>query len=130
MHILVTGQKGYIGTVLVPMLMEAGHDVHGMDTDLYRDCGFGDPGTDVPSREKDIRDIALSDLEGFQGVVHLAGLSNDPLGNLDPQLTRNINHHASVRLATTGQSSPVTPWRTRRQVSTGHMDEAIFLGAR
>jgi len=98
-RILVTGHKGYIGAVLVPMLLGSGHDVRGMDTDLYRDCGFGDPGTDIPAQEKDIRDAALSDLEGFEGVVHLAGLSNDPLGDLSPELTRDINHMASVRLA-------------------------------
>jgi nucleoside-diphosphate-sugar epimerase len=99
LRILVTGHKGYIGSVLVPMLLERGQDVRGLDSDLYRGCGFGDPGVDVPFLEKDIRDVSLSDLAGCEGVVHLAGLSNDPLGDLNPELTRDINHMASVRLA-------------------------------
>jgi nucleoside-diphosphate-sugar epimerase len=101
MRVLVTGHLGYIGTVLVPMFLEAGHEVVGLDTDLYADCTFGDPGriASVPSIERDIRDVTAADLDGIEAVVHLAALSNDPLGALDEALTYDINHRASVRLA-------------------------------
>jgi nucleoside-diphosphate-sugar epimerase len=99
MRILVTGHQGYIGTVLTPMLLEEGYEVVGLDSDLYRECTFGDGLPAIPSIEKDIRDIELSDLEGFDAIMHLAGLSNDPLGDLNPTLTEEINHRASVRLA-------------------------------
>ncbi len=99
MRVLVTGNLGYIGTVLTPMLVDAGMDVHGLDSDLYRHCTFGDGLMDVPTTIKDVRDVELSDVEGFDAVCHLAGLSNDPLGDLDPDLTFEINHRASVRLA-------------------------------
>lgn len=100
MRILVTGHTGYIGTVLVPMLQEKGHEVVGLDTDLYRSSTFGELTMDIPSIEKDIRDVQAADLDGIDAIMHLAGLSNDPLGNLNPELTYEINHRASVRLAT------------------------------
>jgi nucleoside-diphosphate-sugar epimerase len=99
MRILVTGHKGYIGTILVPMLAKAGHDIVGLDSDLYRRCTFQDELPRVPELEKDIRDATIADLEGFDAVMHLAGLSNDPLGDLNPKLTFEVNHEASVRLA-------------------------------
>mgnify|MGYP000384626353 FL=1 len=99
MRVLVTGHKGYIGTVLTPMLLERGYEVIGLDSDLFEDCTFGDPPVEVPEIRKDIRDIEASDLHGVDAVMHLAGLSNDPLGDLDPQLTYEINYLASVRLA-------------------------------
>ncbi|MBI3166007.1 MAG: NAD(P)-dependent oxidoreductase [Chloroflexi bacterium] len=99
MKILVTGHNGYIGTVLVPMLHAAGHEVTGLDSDLYARCTFGSNMPSVPELKKDIRDIEASDLEGFDAVMHLAALSNDPLGNLNPTLTYEINHKASVQLA-------------------------------
>lgn len=99
MRVLVTGHKGYIGAVMTPMLVEAGHDVVGMDSDLYRECTFGDESLQVPSMEKDIRDATVEDLEGFDAVIHLAALSNDPLGNLNPEITFDINHRGSVHLA-------------------------------
>ena len=103
MKVLITGHKGYIGTVLVPMLLEEGHELHGIDSDLYQKCTFGKvevfENFEIPYLKKDIRDIELSDLEGFDTVLHLAGLSNDPLGNLNPKLTYDINYHASVHLA-------------------------------
>jgi nucleoside-diphosphate-sugar epimerase len=98
-RVLVTGHMGYIGTVLVPMLLEQGYDVHGLDSDLYRDCTFGEGIVEIPSTLKDIRDAEAADVEGFDAVLHLAGLSNDPLGDLNPDLTFAINHRASVRLA-------------------------------
>lgn len=101
MRVLVTGHRGYIGTVLVPMLIESEYDVVGLDTDLYQACDFGDPAqmADVPSLDVDVRDVAADALAGFDAVVHLAALSNDPLGDLDPALTYDVNHHATVRLA-------------------------------
>jgi len=99
MRILITGHKGYIGTVMAPLLAEAGHEVVGLDSDLFEQCTFGSPLRDLPSIRKDLRDVELADLCGFDAVAHLAGLSNDPLGNLNPNLTYDINHHASVRLA-------------------------------
>lgn len=99
MKVLLTGHKGYIGTVLVPMLLDKGHEVMGIDSDLYQQSTFGEGIPEIPELKKDIRDVEASDLVGFDAMLHLAGLSNDPLGNLNPQLTYEINHLASVRLA-------------------------------
>jgi nucleoside-diphosphate-sugar epimerase len=99
MRVLVTGNKGYIGTILVPMLVAEGHFVVGLDSDLYEQCTYGNGIADIPEIRKDVRDVESSDLEGFDAVLHLAGLSNDPLGDLDPSLTFEINYLASVRLA-------------------------------
>jgi nucleoside-diphosphate-sugar epimerase len=107
MRVLVTGHLGYIGTVLVPMLLHEGHDVVGLDSDLFERCTFGDGPVGVPNIRKDIRDVQQDDLEGFEAVLHLAGLSNDPLGDLNPQLTYEINHHASVRLAELARAAGV-----------------------
>jgi nucleoside-diphosphate-sugar epimerase len=98
-RILITGHKGYIGTVMAPLIADAGHEVVGLDSDLFEQCTFGLPPHEFPSIRKDLRDVGVSDLEGFDAVIHLAGLSNDPLGNLNPELTYEINYHASVRLA-------------------------------
>jgi len=99
MHILVTGDQGYIGAVMVPMLLDHGHTVGGLDCDWFEHSAFGKPLSAAPSRKKDLRDLQPSDLSGFDAVIHLAGLSNDPLGDLNPALTYEINHAASVRLA-------------------------------
>jgi nucleoside-diphosphate-sugar epimerase len=99
MRVLLTGHKGYIGSVAGPMLNSSGHEVTGLDTDLYAGADFGDLGDTLPQIRKDIRNLDDKDLAGFDAVVHLAALSNDPLGNFDPKLTYDINHHASVRLA-------------------------------
>jgi len=101
MRVLLTGHRGYIGTVMTPMLLDAGHEVIGLDTDLYAECTFGSPDAiaDVPCIRKDIREIEEQDLRGIEAVIHLAALSNDPLGDLNPELTDEINHLASVRLA-------------------------------
>lgn len=99
MRVLVTGHNGYIGTILTPMLIASGHDIVGLDSDLYADCTFGDGMPNVPSLKKDLRDVEAVDLDGFESILHLAGLSNDPLGYYNPKLTYEINHLASVRLA-------------------------------
>ncbi|MDA9409901.1 NAD-dependent epimerase/dehydratase family protein [Bradyrhizobium sp. CCBAU 45384] len=109
MRVLVTGHLGYIGTVLTPMLVSAGHDVTGLDSDIYSRCTFSAGGTilEVPTIRKDVRDVEAADLAGFDAVLHLAALSNDPLGNLRPELTDEINHRASVRIAKIAKSCGV-----------------------
>jgi nucleoside-diphosphate-sugar epimerase len=99
MKVLVTGHRGYIGTVLVPMLLERDHEVHGLDTDLFRACTFDGEIADIPEIIGDVRDVAAENVQGFDAVIHLAGLSNDPLGDYNPSLTEDINHQGSVRLA-------------------------------
>ncbi len=118
MRILVTGHNGYIGTILSPMLIAAGHDVIGLDSDLYRRCTFGDGMPQIQGIRKDIRDAEPSDLEGFDAVIHLAALSNDPLGNLNPELTYEINHKASVRLAKLAKQVGVTRFLFSSSCST------------
>jgi nucleoside-diphosphate-sugar epimerase len=99
MKILLTGHKGYIGSVAGPILLAAGHETVGLDTGFFTGCDFGEPVKEIPEIRKDLRDIEDADLEGFDAVVHLAALSNDPLGDLNPNLTYQINHLGSVRLA-------------------------------
>ncbi len=101
MRVLVTGHNGYVGSVMVPMLIEAGHEVVGYDTNLYDGATFNIKAkrADIVDIDKDIRDISRDDVAGFEAIIHLAGLSNDPLGDLNPELTYEINYHASVRLA-------------------------------
>jgi nucleoside-diphosphate-sugar epimerase len=99
MRILLTGDKGYIGAVMAPLLVRDGHTVVGLDSDWFSQSAFGEPLVAVPSKKIDLRDVQASDLEGFDAVIHLAGLSNDPLSDLNPELTYDINHLASVRLA-------------------------------
>jgi len=108
MRVLVTGHKGYIGTILSPMLVAAGHDVVGLDSDLYESCTFGPSLPKLTEVKKDIRDIEPADLEGFDAVLHLAALSNDPLGNLNPALTYAINYQASVNLAKVAKQAGVS----------------------
>lgn len=97
--VLLTGHKGYIGSVMVRHLVEAGYDVVGLDTGYFEECTLVPDQATVPEIRKDIRDIEPADVKSFWGVVHLAALSNDPIGNLDEGWTEAINHEASVRLA-------------------------------
>ena len=103
MKILVTGTEGYIGSILAPILMKAGHEVTGLDTGFYRDGWLYSNHKDTPIQpkmiNKDIRHIEAPDLEGFDAVVHMAELSNDPLGQNNPEVTHKINHLSSVRIA-------------------------------
>jgi nucleoside-diphosphate-sugar epimerase len=109
MKILVTGHLGYIGTRLTPWLLDRGHIVLGLDSDLYRRCTYGSEAAirKVPLVANDVRDVSIADLEGIDAVIHLAALSNDPLGDLDPELTYEINYHASVRLASLAKQAGV-----------------------
>ncbi|MEN9580695.1 MAG: hypothetical protein RJA70_3704 [Pseudomonadota bacterium] len=108
MRVLLTGHKGYIGVVLAPMLKRAGHEVVGLDSDIFKRCTFGEDPESFPEIIKDIRDVELADVKGFDAVLHLAGLSNDPLGDLNPDLTFEINHKASVRLAELSKQAGVS----------------------
>ncbi len=108
MRVLVTGHKGYIGTCLVPMLVQQGVEVTGLDSDLFADCTFDGTLADVPEINKDTRDVTADDLEGQDAIIHLAGLSNDPLGDYDPSLTDEINSKASIRMAELARDVGVT----------------------
>ncbi|WP_051333789.1 SDR family oxidoreductase [Mesorhizobium sp. WSM3224] len=109
MRVLVTGHQGYIGSVMVPMLIAAGHDVIGYDANLYERCTFAPAGklTNVPSICKDVRDASREDFVNVEAVIHLAALSNDPLGNLNPDITFAINHRASVQVAHVAKAAGV-----------------------
>jgi len=109
MKVLVTGNRGYIGSVMVPILQAAGHDVHGLDIDLYRRCTFAPGGTlpTIPTLDRDVRDVTAADVRGFDAIIHLAALSNDPLADLSPSMTYDINHRGSVRLAEAAKKAGV-----------------------
>jgi len=107
MRVLVTGHRGYIGAVMMPMLEAAGHEAHGFDMAFFDGCGFpGGGGAEHPPK-RDIRSIDPADLDGFDGVIHLAALSNDPLGDLNPDITYEINHRAAVRTAAAAKATGV-----------------------
>ncbi|EGX56006.1 nucleotide sugar epimerase/dehydratase [Streptomyces zinciresistens K42] len=99
MRVLLTGHQGYLGTVMAPVLAAAGHEVVGLDAGLFADCVLGPPPADPGGHRVDLRDVTAEHVAGVDAVIHLAALSNDPLGSLAPELTYAINHHASVRLA-------------------------------
>ncbi|MGV0103177.1 NAD-dependent dehydratase [Nostoc sp. DSM 114160] len=100
MKILVTGTEGYIGSLLAPLLIQQGHEVIGLDTGFYK-VGWLYNGTKVTAKtlNKDIRHITIEDLQGVEAIVHMAELSNDPLGQLAPDITYDINHKGSVHIA-------------------------------
>jgi nucleoside-diphosphate-sugar epimerase len=98
-RVLVTGHQGYLGTVMVPALRAAGHQVTGLDVGYFADCVLGPRPDDPAGLAIDLREVGPEHLVGFDAVIHLAALSNDPLGALVPEVTHDINHHASVRLA-------------------------------
>src|SRR3954464_11062360 len=105
MQVLITGHQGYLGTVMVPILQDAGHDVTGLDSGFFADCVLGPAPADPPGMRVDLRDVTPEQLNGFDAVVHLAALSNDPLGALAPQITTT---------STTTPRSGWPDWRKRR----------------
>jgi nucleoside-diphosphate-sugar epimerase len=107
LKVLVTGHDGYIGCVLVPMLQQAGHEVVGLDSSLFRGCSLGQPPEPVEAIEKDVRDVDPADFAGFDAVAHLAAISNDPIGDLNPGCTYAINHLASVGVARAAKDAGV-----------------------
>ena len=107
MKVLVTGHHGYVGSVLAAAMQEAGHEVVGFDTFYYRGCDFGDGSEFEPVLERDVRDVQPADLEGFDAVVHLAALSNDPLGDFNPTWTYDINRDGTMALATAAKEAGV-----------------------
>lgn len=109
MRVLLTGHQGYLGTVMAPILTAAGHEVTGLDSGLFADCVLGSLDCpDAPGYLLDLRDVTAAQLAGFDAVVHLAALSNDPLGSLHPEVTYDINHHASTRLARLAKEAGVS----------------------
>jgi nucleoside-diphosphate-sugar epimerase len=106
-RVLITGHEGYIGSVMAPIFAAAGHEVVGLDTGYFRDCTLLPPDARIPTIDKDIRDLTAADLRGFDAVVHLAALSNDPIGNLNEGWTVEINDRASFRLAELARAAGV-----------------------
>lgn len=107
MRVLVTGHDGYIGTVLVPMLQAAGHDVVGMDSFLYEECTFGDAPVAVETIRRDVRDATLEDFQGVDAVLHLAAISNDPVGDLNPECTADLNTRGTLHVAALAKQAGV-----------------------
>src|SRR5258706_3764959 len=108
MRVLVTGHDGYIGSVLVPLLRQAGHEVVGLDTGLFADCVLGPAPEEVKTLRVDLRDVEPEHVTGFDAVLHLAALCNDPLGNLNRNLTYEVNHGSTVRLAKAAKAAGVS----------------------
>jgi nucleoside-diphosphate-sugar epimerase len=108
MKILITGTLGYLGSLLAPMMLERDHEVTGVDTGFYHSsCLFHDNGNTPRTLNKDIRRLTLDDLQGHDAVVHMAELSNDPLGELDPNITYEINHKGTLHLANLAKAAGV-----------------------
>ena len=108
MRVLVTGHNGYIGSIMTGLLQREGFEVVGLDSYLYSECTFGPDVPDVPALRKDVRDVQISDLEGIDAICHLAGISNDPVGDLIAEVTYEINHRASTRLARLAKEAGVS----------------------
>src|SRR5215467_15401315 len=107
MRVLVTGDRGYIGAVLVPFVQAAGHEVHGLDAGWYDGCDFGPAPAGVPSTTADIRSVTPAELAGFDAVIHLAAISNDPIGHLNPTATYSVNAHGAIHLAAMAKAAGV-----------------------
>lgn len=108
MKVLVTGDRGYIGSILVEKLVQKGHVVVGLDSEFFSACALTTPFSDYKTINKDIRDVDISDVTGVDSIVHLAGLSNDPLGEFSPSLTQEINYSATARLAKLAKDAGVS----------------------
>ncbi|HKO47528.1 MAG TPA: SDR family oxidoreductase [Polyangiaceae bacterium] len=107
MKVLVTGHRGYIGVEMVSVLAKAGHEVVGLDTGFFNGCDFRGAPDDIPELVVDLRDVTEEQLKSFDAIAHLGALSNDPLGDLNPNLTYDINLHASVKLARAAKAAGV-----------------------
>lgn len=107
MRVLVDGDRGYIGSVLVPVLQAAGHDVVGLDAGWYDGCDFGPVPTGYEQRTGDVRDVTPADLKGFDAVIHLAAISNDPIGHLSPEATYSVNADGAAHVATAAKAAGV-----------------------
>jgi nucleoside-diphosphate-sugar epimerase len=129
-RVLVTGHDGYIGSVMAPALLDAGYDVVGLDTGYFRQCTLVPRGVQHPAVWKDIRDLRSADLHGFDAVVHLAALSNDPIGNLNEAWTAEINYLASVRLATLAREAGVERFLFSSSCIMYGMSEAAVVDER
>jgi len=126
-NVLVTGNDGYIGARLVPIFQKAGHNVSGLDNGLFHDCTFGDEPSPIPTTWSDVRDVAPEMFEGIDAVVHLAGLSNDPLGDLNADLTYEINHRGTIHVAKCAKQAGVKRFAFSSSCSTygKHGDELL-----
>jgi nucleoside-diphosphate-sugar epimerase len=107
MRVLVPGDRGYIGAVLVPFLRAAGHEVVGLDVGWYDGCDFGDQPAGYEQRTGDIRDVTPGDVGGFDAIIHLAAISNDPIGHLNPDATYGVNAHGAVHMAKMAKAAGV-----------------------
>lgn len=107
MRVLVDGDRGYLGAVMVPVLREAGHEVVGLDVGWYDGCDFGAQPSGYEQRTGDVRDATPADLEGFDAVVHLAAISNDPIGHLNPDATYDVNARGAVHMARVAKEAGV-----------------------
>jgi nucleoside-diphosphate-sugar epimerase len=107
MRVLVTGDRGYIGAVLVPFVRAAGHEVAGLDAGWYDGCDFGPAFESSPSSTVDIRDVTPDHLRGFDAVMHLAAISNDPIGHLNPDATYSVNAHGAIHMAAMAKAAGV-----------------------
>jgi nucleoside-diphosphate-sugar epimerase len=127
MNILVTGHRGYIGTCLVPMFLDAGHTITGIDSFLFDECVFGDDAPSIPDLRVDIRDLEVEHLQGYDAVIHLAALSNDPLGDLNPDSTFDINHRGAAHVARMAKAAGVPRFLQSSSCSLygAHGDEPI-----
>ncbi len=108
MRVLVTGDRGYVGAVMVPFLQGAGHEVVGLDAGWYDGCDFGPQPSGYESRTGDVRDATAADLAGFDAVVHLAAISNDPIGHLNPEATYSVNADGAIHLAAAAKAAGVS----------------------
>ena len=118
MRVLVTGDDGYLGTVMVPLLVAAGHEVVGLDSLLFDGCDFGPQPERLPGPRIDVRDVRPEHLDGLDAVIHLAGISNDPLGDLEPDVTYDINHRGTVTLAAAARQAGVSRFLFSSSCST------------
>lgn len=134
MRVLLTGHEGYIGTVLADRLHDHGHEVVGLDTGYFADCVLGPVPDPIPTLRLDLRDVTPEPLAGFDAVMHLAAICNDPIGNLNPELTYEVNHRSSVRLAQAARRAGVERFLFSSSCSLygaglggGDVDERPFL---